>query len=150
MILGSPGFAGFYTGSASAQAQFSGLHASAQGAHSGGLPGPPTALPDSASAAFFSDSLTITSPLVAPQSAGSVGYRFQVDGSLSAPGTPAPSFFGETLADLAFQHEDGPVFGAAHFYARRGETGTAINGGVPTAGWIGSTGQKSRSARSPG
>ncbi len=140
VILGNPGYAGYYTGSASATASFTGLHAEAKGSFSLGLPGSPVALFDSASAAFFTDTLTLSSPLVVPASTGYVGYRFEIDGSLTASGTPASYYFGETLASLVYQQGSGPVYEAAHFYTRRGEPGSATAVGVPISGWTSATG----------
>lgn len=140
VILGNPGYAGDYTGSASAQATFGGLHAKAGGAYSGGLPGSPVALSDASAAAWMTDELTLTSPQVVPASAGYVGYRFQIDGSLTAAGAPMPYYFGETLASLVLQHRGGPIYEAAHFYTRRGEPGSATSVGVPLSGWTGGTG----------
>lgn len=140
VILGNPGFSGYYTGSASATATLGALHAEAKGSFSSGLPGSPVALFDSAAAALFTDTLTLTSPLVVPASTGYVGYRFEIDGSLSASGTPAAYYFGETLASLVYQMDGGPVYEAAHFYTRRGEPGSATELGQPLSGWTSATG----------
>ncbi|PZP29037.1 MAG: hypothetical protein DI603_17630 [Roseateles depolymerans] len=143
VILGNPGFAGFYTGSADASAQFTALRAGARGAYSAGLPGGQTALSDASGAAWFTDNLTLSSPLVVPFSAGFVGYRFEFSGSLAATGTPMPYYFGEALAQLAFQHEGGPIYGIAQAYTRRGELGTATSVGHPLPGWTGAVGSVS-------
>jgi PEP-CTERM motif len=146
VILGNPGFAGLYSGSGAAQAQFTGLRSAAQGSFSGGLPGGPTALFSASSAAFFTDALTLTSPLVAPASAGFVAYRFKLDGALTALGTPAPFNFGEARADMAFMHAHGPAFNAARVNVARGGIGMASSGGVAMPGWLGTTGQVSGSS----
>jgi len=140
VILGNPGFAGYYTGSADASAQFTALRAGARGYYTAGLPGSQTALSDASAAAWFTDTLSLSSPQVVPASAGYVGYRFQFSGSLAATGTPAPYFFGEALALLAFQHDGGPVYFAAQAYARRGEMGTATAAAGPLPGWTGGVG----------
>lgn len=145
VILRNPGFAGFYAGDASALAEFAGLQAAAGGVFSDGLPGSPLALSSASSGALFADVLTVTSPTVASGSPGFVGYRFRVDGALSAHGAPASFYVGEARADLVFRHENGPAFNAAHFQVRRGALGTAASGGVPIPGWVGSTGQISGS-----
>lgn len=147
VLLGNPGFAGSYTGSADAQAEFTALRVGARGVYTGGLPGGPTAISDASGVAFLSDTLTLSSPQVALTSPGFVAYRFEFDGSLTALGAPAPFYFGEALASLAFQHNGGPVYSAAQAYARRGELGTATSGGVFLSGWAGSVGSVSGSGR---
>jgi len=140
VILGNPGYAGYYTGSADASAQFTALRAGSRGYYTAGLPGGQTALSDASAVAWFTDTLTLSSPQVVPASAGYVGYRFEFSGSLAATGTPVPYYFGEALAQLAFQHDGGPVYGAASAYVRRGVVGTTNAFGNPMPGWVGGVG----------
>jgi hypothetical protein len=134
VILGNPGFAGAYTGQANSTASYGSLGASAHGTFTGGLPGSPVALFEAAGAAKFSDTLTATSPLVADASAGFVRYQFEVHGSMSALGAPAPFFFGETYMVLDIQQQNGPVSEILNAHTRRGGTST-ISNGTPPAGW---------------
>jgi hypothetical protein len=140
VILGNPGFAGYFDGSAHSIAQYGKLGASAHANISGGIPGSSVALFESAGAAQFSDVLTASSPLVANASAGFVRYRFTVDGSTTSLGAPGPYLFGETYMVLDIQQQSGPVYEILNAHVRRGELGT-ISNGVPPAGWTASTGR---------
>src|SRR6266481_10097412 len=60
-ILGNPGYAGYFNGSADATADFWTLKAAAHGQISGGVEGTTLALNGSAAAAFFEDTFTQTS-----------------------------------------------------------------------------------------
>lgn len=142
VLLGNPGFSGSYTGSANAVAAYGSLGASANGSFSGGLPGSPTALFEGAGAAKFADTLTASSPLVADLSAGFVRYQFDVSGSMTINGTPAPFYFGETYMALDLRHQNGPVFELMNAHARRGELAT-ISNAAPGTGWTAGVGSLS-------
>lgn len=140
VILGPPiRSPGFYSGTADSRASYGSLGAASHSEINGGLPESNIALFESVAAATFADTLTATSPLVASLSAGSVRYQFHVDGSLSALGTPAPFFFGETYMVLDVQQGTGPVFEVMNATVRRGGVGR-ISGIPLPAGWATSMG----------
>jgi hypothetical protein len=139
VLLGNPGYSGSFDGTAAAVADFGRLGADAHANISGGIPGSPTALFESFAAARFTDTLTATSPLAANGSAGFIRYAFSIDGLSTSLGAPGPYLFGETLAVLDVQQDNGPVYGLLNASIRRGETGT-INNGAPPAGWTTSMG----------
>jgi hypothetical protein len=142
VILGPPGSTGFFDGTADARASYKSLGAAAHANIAGGLPGSSLAMFQSTGAATFSDTLTVLSPFVASFTAGTVRYRFSVDGSLSSLGAPGPFLFGETYAVLDVQHQGGPVFELMNAHVRRGGLGT-ISGNPPPAGWVTSMGSLS-------
>ena len=145
VILGNPGFSGYFDGKADSIATYGSLGASAHANISGGIPGSPTALFESTGAAQFSDTLTASSPLVADLSAGYVRYQFTIDGSLTSLGAPGSYLFGETYAVLDVQHQGGPLYQVFNGHVRRGELGI-ISGAVPPSGWMTSTGSLSGSS----
>ncbi len=110
VALGPPQTApGLYSGTADARAQYGALGAAAHGEISApGTYGSSTALFDS-TAALFADTLTVSSPLVVVTSIGTVRYRFEVEGRLSAPGAVAPATPGDTRVVLNLQHAGGPT-----------------------------------------
>ena len=138
VILGNPGFSGFFDGSAAAVASYGGLGAAAHANISGGIPGSPGALFESVGAARFSDTLAALSPLVANGTAGSVRYRFNVDGLSTSLGAPGAFLFGQTYVVLDVQHNAGPVYEVMNANVARGGIGT-ISNGLP-AGWTTSMG----------
>lgn len=134
-LIGSPANGSQFTGTAEARSSYGTLGAAAHGAMSvvpdqGGL-----ALHQMAGAARFADTLTASSALVGAGSAGSVRYRFAVDGSLSAPGAQAPFFFGETYVVLDVKHGTGATEQLLNATVRRGGVGT-VSGNPPPAGWV--------------
>ena len=135
VLIGSPLNGSLFTGTAEARSSYGALGAAAQGNMSVvpdlGAP----ALHQMAGAARFADTLTATSALVGAGSAGTVRYRFEVDGSLSAPGAQAPFFFGETYVVLDVKHDAGPTEQLLNATVRRGGVGT-ISGNPPPAGWV--------------
>ena len=140
VILGPPArMPGFYSGTAHSRASYGSLGAAAHSEINGGVPESNIALFESVAAATFADTLTATSPSVASLSAGSVRYQFQVDGSQSALGAPAPFFFGETYMVLDVQQGTGPVFEVMNASVRRGGMGR-MSGNSPPAGWVTSMG----------
>jgi hypothetical protein len=139
VILGNPGYAGYFDGSANSIANYGKLGASAHANIAGGVPGSSVALYESTGAAQFSDTLTASSPLVANASNGFVRYKFSVDGSATSLGAPGPYLFGETYMVLDIQHQGGPNYEILNAHARRGELGT-ISNGAPPAGWSTSMG----------
>jgi hypothetical protein len=134
VILGNPGYSGYFDGTANARVDYAALGASAHANISGGAPGSPLALFNATGAAWFSDTLTASSPLVANASAGFVRYQFSVDGSLGTPGAPAPYFFGETYMALDLQQQGGPVYEIVNAHLYRGAAAT-ISGATPGPGW---------------
>lgn len=139
VILGNPGFSGYFDGTANSIANYGKLGAAAHANISGGVPGSPVALFESTGAAQFSDTLTASSALIANSSAGFVRYKFSVDGSSTSLGAPGAYLFGETYAVLDIQQQNGPVYEILNAHARRGELGT-ISNGAPPAGWTTSMG----------
>jgi len=113
-----------YGGSASARANYGSLGVAASGVFTGTTGS--TSAVYSSSAAFFRDTLTASSPLAAPGSAGFVRYVFQVDGSLSTLGTST----GSARLQLNYQHATSPIFGVGGLAAQGNDVGTfsAIDG----------------------
>ena len=124
VLLGNPGFAGNYTGSANAIADFKTLKAAARGAVTAPGSGTTLSLAYSSAAAIFDDTLTATSPQVTVPSAGFVRYTFSFDGSLSAPGLVMSGIPGTAAATLNIEHDGGPNFAIVRVEATRGSTGT--------------------------
>jgi hypothetical protein len=145
-LLGAPGFAGFFDGTADSRASYGSLGVQAHGAFSSGLPGSPVALFIAQSAAFFTDSFLASSVAIPNLSAGFVRYRFTVDGSLSAPGAPVPFFFGEAHATLMVQQQGGPIYQVFAADVTRGGGAPTINNNTTLpAGWTGGPGTLSGS-----
>ena len=139
VILGNPGSSAFFDGSAAAVASYGGLGAAAHANISGGIPdNSPGAQFESVGAARFSDTLAAFSPLVANGTAGSVRYRFSVDGLSTSLGAPGAFLFGSTYVVLDVQHNVGPVYQVLNAQVGRGGIGT-ISNGLP-AGWTTSMG----------
>ena len=135
VLIAPPANGSQFTGTADARSSYGVLGAAAHGNMSvvpdqGGL-----ALHQMTGAARFADTLTATSALVSAGSAGTVRYRFEVDGSLSATGAPAPFFFGETYVVLDVKHGAGATEQMLNATVRRGGVGT-ISGNPPPAGWL--------------
>lgn len=126
VLLGNAGFAGSYTGSAEAVADFKVLKAGARGTITPPGSGSPVSLNYASGAAIFDDVLTATSPLVTLPSAGYVRYTFSFEGSLSAAGTaPAGSIIQSIAsATLHLEHDDGPNYEIVRVDAMRGAMGT--------------------------
>lgn len=136
---------GSYQGSAGARAGYRSLGVESAGMRVG-TPGGTTAA-YAASAAFFSDTLTASSPLVAPAAAGFVRYVFSMDGSLSAPAGQG----GSASVQLNIRQGAGQVLGLGRlgvqdghpglFYAIDGNAGgwTLGGGSVSGSGSFGST-----------
>ena len=124
-----------FTGTADARSSYGALGAAAHASMSVVPDQASLALHHMAGAARFADTLTATSALVGAGSAGGVRYRFEVDGSLSAPGAQAPFFFGETYVVLDVKHGAGATEQLLNATVRRGSVGT-ISGNPPPAGWV--------------
>ena len=133
---------GSFDGTAQARASYNKLGAAAHANIGAGRPQSSGAMYESVAAARFNDILTATSPLVANLSAGFVQYRFSVDGTESALGSPAPFFFGETYMVLDVRQQNGPVREVMNAHVRRGDLGI-ISGNPPPAGWATSAGSLS-------
>lgn len=144
VLLGNPGFSGSFDGTSNSTANYASLSASAHANISGGTPGSPTALFDSQGASVFTDTLSVTSSQLANGSAALVQYLFAVNGSFSALGAPAPSFFGTVNGYVSLQQGNGPVYGIVQAGVSRGGTGFVGSGALP-AGWTTSQGQLSGS-----
>jgi hypothetical protein len=135
VLIGSTVNGSQFTGTAEARSSYGALGAAAHGFMSvvpdqGGL-----SLHQMAGAARFADTLTATSAGVGAGAAGSVRYRFAVDGSLGAPGAQAPFFFGETYVVLDVKHGADATEQLLNATVRRGSVGT-ISGNPPPAGWV--------------
>jgi hypothetical protein len=115
------------------------LGVSAHGNIAGGTPGSPVALFDSMGAAFFTDTLTASSPLIASLSNGFVKYQFSLDGNLSSLGVPAPFLFGQAWAQLNIQQDTGPIYQVATVQVGRGSVGK-VNNSTLVPGWTTGTG----------
>lgn len=135
VLIGSPGNASQFTGTAEARSRYGALGAAAHGSMSVVPDQGALALHQMVGAARFADTLTASSMLLAAGSAGSVRYRFEVDGSVSALGAQAPFFFGETYVVLDVKHGAGATEQLLNATVRRGSVGT-ISGNPPPAGWV--------------
>ncbi len=133
--IASPGNGSQFIGTADARSSYGALGAAAHG-HMSVVPDEgPLALRQMAGAASFADTLTATSAAVGAGTAGSVRYRFEVDGSLSALGAPVAYFVGSTYVVLDLKHGAGPAQQVLNATVTRGSTGT-ISGNPPPAGWV--------------
>jgi hypothetical protein len=139
VILGNPGYSGYFDGTANAVANFKAISASAHANISGGVPGSNLALFNSAGAAKFTDTLTASSPSAPTNSAGTVRFEFSVTGNLASLGAPAAYFFGDTYAVLDLKLNGGPTYEILNAHATRGSPGT-ISNAAPPAGWAAGTG----------
>src|SRR5262249_8784125 len=110
-VLGNPGFAESYDGTADSRASYGSLSAKAHGAYSGSPASytPGTTIASSVGAATFTDTLmaSVAPVYTSVSSSGYVRYRFSVSGSLSTPGIPAGYLGGEALTDFRIQHDGG-------------------------------------------
>ena len=118
-----------YQGSAGARASYRSL-----GVESAGIRvGTPNGTTDAyaAAAAFFKDTLTASSPLVAPAAAGFVRYVFSMDGTLSS----ALGQGGSASVQLNIQQGAGQVLGLGRLGVQDGQSGLfyAIDGSA--ASW---------------
>jgi hypothetical protein len=114
-----------YEGAASARAAYGSLGVASSGVHAGPTSGGTTAT-FSTGATFFQDTLTATSPLVAPSAPGFVRYVFSMDGQLSAPLGQR----GAASVQLNIQQGSGPVLGLGRLAVQAGDPGMfyAIDG----------------------
>ena len=150
-LLGNPGFAGSFSGTADATANYLSLGAAGHGAITGGIQGSSLALNASTGAAFYEDTLTASSPVIASLSDGFVRYRFKFDGSLSTPGVPESFNPGTAGAQLNIQHQGGGIFRIVQVGSTKGGLGfiasldpeistfTATTGAISGSGVFGST-----------
>lgn len=145
VLLGHPAFAGTFDGTAQATADFKTLRAKAHGLMTSPGAGSSLALFESTSAAFFEDTLTASSPLIADLSNGFVRYRFQLDGSLSTPGVPAPNNQGNARAQLNIQHQGGGIYRMAQLDSTKGAIGTVASMDAVNPGWTAGVGSISGS-----
>lgn len=133
--IAAPGNGSQFSGTAEARSSYGALGADAHGLMSVVPDEGSLALHQMAGAARFADTLTATSAGVGAGSAGSVRYRFAVDGSLSALGTPVAYFAGSTYVVLDVKHGAGPAQQLLNATVTRGSLGT-ISGNPPPAGWV--------------
>ncbi|HET6984667.1 MAG TPA: BACON domain-containing protein [Myxococcaceae bacterium] len=143
VLLGNPGAAGTYGGSAEASADFKVLKARASGTVTAPGGGSPLALGNSSAAAIFDDMLTVTSNRVSSPSPGFVRYTFSFEGTLSAPGPLEPNMPGIASAVIEFEHNGAnyPLASAqvvrgsnGYFHALDGTSGGVVAGpGTVTA-----------------
>lgn len=148
-VLGNPGYAESFDGTATSRASYGSLGAAAHG-HYSGTPASFTAgttIAASVGAATFSDTLTAT---VAPSytavsSSGFVRYRFSIDGSMSMPGVPMAYLGGEVLTDFRIQHDGGPLYDELLAHTYTGGAGT-VSGEGAAGGWTVGTGAVSGSS----
>ena len=130
--LGNPGA---YSGGAQASADYGTLRALAQGTVTGPA-GDPLALANSAAAAFFDDTLNLSSPLVTPLSPAFVRYVFHFSGSATTPKPLLPFEPGTASAELSIQHNGGSPFPLVRVSSTRGSTGFIITRDGNTAGFV--------------
>jgi hypothetical protein len=145
VLLGNPGFAGTFTGDASALASYKSLGASAHGVETSPGEGSPVALDGAGSAAFFDDVLTITSPHIASLTNGFVRYIFDFHGSLSTPGTPEPFNPGHAGAMLSIRHQGDAALRLVQAASDKGATAIVAGLDEVSGSWIIGTGSLSGS-----
>lgn len=118
-----------FQGSAGARAGYGGLGVAASGLQVGTSGG--TSATVATAAAFFGDTLTASSPVLAAGSGGFVRYVFAMDGHLDAPAGRG----GEASVQLNLQHAGGPVWGLGRLTVRAGDPAifSAIDGSA--SGW---------------
>jgi probable HAF family extracellular repeat protein len=118
-----------FQGAAGARASYGSLGVSASGVQVGGSSG--TSATYSAGAALFQDTLTASSPLVAPSAPGFVRYVFRMDGSLFTPAGQG----GGASVQLNIQQAGGQNFGLGRLQVQSGDPAifSAIDGSP--AGW---------------
>jgi hypothetical protein len=133
--IASVGNGSQFTGTAEARSSYGALGAAAHGLMSVVPDEGSLALRQMAGAARFADTLTATSAAVGAGTAGSVRYRFAVDGSLSALGAPVAYFVGSTYVVVDVKHGAGPAQQLLNATVTRGSMGT-ISGNPPPAGWV--------------
>ena len=133
--IASPGNGSLFTGTAEARSSYGALGAAAHGLMSVVPDEGSLALRQMAGAARFADTLTATSAGVGAGTAGSVRYRFAVDGSLTALGAPVAYFVGSTYVVVDVKHGAGPTLQLLNATVTRGSMGT-ISGNPPPAGWV--------------
>jgi len=133
--IASPGNGSLFTGTAEARSSYGVLGAAAHGLMSVVPDEGSLGLRQMAGAARFGDTLTATSALVGAGTAGTVRYRFAMDGSLSALGAPVAFFVGSTYVVLDVKHGTGPTLQLLNATVTRGSVGT-ISGNPPPAGWV--------------
>lgn len=127
--------AAIYSGQADAIARYGALGVSARGSYQGGVAsGGPGTYDNTVAAAKFTDTLTATSSQVTAGSAGFIRYAFELHGTASAPGTPAPYYTGETYLELLYEQSIQPVQYGWNLSLTRGSTGK-IQNATPPAGW---------------
>jgi hypothetical protein len=146
-LLGNPGYAESWAGTATSRASYGSLGATAHGQYSGSPASySPTTIAASVGAATFSDTLTATvsHTYTDQSSSGFVSYRFSVDGGMTTPAAQAAYLGGEVLTDFRIQHDGGPLYDEVIVHAYAGNTGTAYVAGNATApGWTLGTGTAS-------
>jgi hypothetical protein len=122
-----------FRGTASARASYGLLGVAAQGL----LAGAPGAIGGTSavvatSAAFFQDTLSASSPLVAPSEAGFVRYVFSLDGSLSSEAVSN----GETSVQLNLRQSLGPSYGLGRIGALGSGMGTVTAIDSDITSWV--------------
>ena len=124
---------GSFSGDVSARASYGSLGVASAGRLTGGAVN--TDAVSAASAAFFDDMLTASSPLIASNSNGYVRYGFQIDGSLAVPATQEAYHPGYATVQLNYQHGSGSNFNTARLTTQTGATGQYYAQNGSAAGW---------------
>lgn len=140
VILGNPGFAGTFTGSADATADYKTLGASAHGTVTSPGAGTTLALQASASAALFDDILTVSSPLVTSPSPGFVRYVFGFHGDLAVPTVVVSGLGGTASAQLHIAHAGGGTLRIVGVDVGAGGTGVLNSRDGTNAGFVAGVG----------
>ena len=138
-VLGNPGFAESFDGTAASRASYGSLSATAHGKYSGSpisyTPG--TTIAASVGAATFSDTLTasVSHVYTDMSSSGFVRYRFAIDGSMTTPPPHLAFYGGEALTAFDIQQGGGPIYSLLFAETRTDSVGSfsATPGG--SAGW---------------
>jgi hypothetical protein len=138
-LLGNPGFAESFDGTAAARASYGSLSAIAHGK----LSGSPiswtagTTIDAAVGAATFTDTLTasVSKSYTDLSTSGFVRYVFSIDGSMSTPPPHLAFFGGEALTEFAVQQGGGPVYTLLETETSTEATGSFFATPGGSAGW---------------
>ena len=150
-VLGNPGFAESFDGTAASRASYGSLSAVARGQYTGSPVSftPGTTIAASVGAATFSDTLTasVSNVYTDLSSQGFVRYRFAIDGSMTTPPPHYAFYGGQAFTVFDVQQNGGPIYSLlsastttdslGNFYATPGgSTGWTIGPGSIVGGSV--------------
>ena len=138
-VLGNPGYAELFDGTAASRASYGSLDAKAHGKYSGSPMSytAGTTIAASVGAATFSDTLTasVSNSYTDLSSSGFVRYRFAIDGSMTTPPPQYPFFGGEALTAFDVQQNGGPIYSLLYAETSTNSVGSFYAAPGGSAGW---------------